>query len=52
MQGGFLPRRRGDTATAVCNRRGPQRLELKPPWATTNGCQNCKILKPSYNFEK
>jgi hypothetical protein len=34
------------------NRRGPQRLDLKPPWATVNGCQNYKILKPSYIFAK
>jgi hypothetical protein len=32
--------------------RGPRRLGLKPPWATANGCQNCKILKPSYIFAK
>jgi hypothetical protein len=34
------------------SRRGPRRLDLKPLWATANGCQNCKILKPSYIFAK
>jgi hypothetical protein len=53
--------RHGDTATGVYNqcepqrlpnRRGPRQLDLKPPWAMTNGCQNCKIVKLCYNFAK
>jgi hypothetical protein len=36
-----------------CNHhRSPRRLDLKPLWATTNGCQNCKILKLSFIFCK
>jgi hypothetical protein len=34
------------------NHRGPRRLGLKPPWATANGCQKCKIFEQSYIFAK
>jgi hypothetical protein len=41
LQDGFLP------AWGYNNSRGPRRLGLKLPWATVNGCQNCKILNRS-----
>jgi hypothetical protein len=57
----------GGTATAVCNRRSPRRLPnrrdprrlglkppwaMRPPWATANGCQNCKIFETVVYFCK